>query len=308
MYLNAQVYTGTAKYTEAVTMADSVLKNSNYSLDAKYRDIFLPNNGPQINETIFAIPYDQQIPGNQFTRFGFFYYLVNAYGFNVGLSIAMSTTPEFYNRFNLPGDARTKTWLSGPQFAPDGNGGFTNQPVYYPGTTTQIYLEPKLTLVAGKPMDLGNTIASQSEGVRSIKYYPDPTIIQATRLNGNDVPVLRLADVMMMKAEAILRGATATTVNGELQTPDVLVNKIRTRAGAPAVAGIDLDGLLDERAREFSWEAWRRNDLIRFGKFEVEYPLPNDVLTMDKSVTRRIYPIPATEIRLNPNLVQNPGY
>ncbi len=157
-------------------------------------------------------------------------------------------------------------------------------------------------------MDLGNTIASQSQGVRSMKYYPDPTIIQATRLNGNDVPVLRLADVMMMKAEAILRGAAATTVNGELQTPDVLVNKIRARAGAPAVAGIDLPGLLDERAREFSWEGWRRNDLIRFGQFEVEYPLPNDVLTMNKDVNRRLYPIPAQEIKLNPNLVQNPGY
>ncbi len=308
MYLNAQVYTGIAKNTQTVAMADSVLKNNNYSLDAKYRDIFLPNNGPQINETIFAIPYDQQIPGNQFTRFGFFYYLANAYGFNVGLSIAMSTTPEFYNRFNLPGDVRTKTWLAGPQFAPDGSGGFTTQPVYYPGGTTQIYIEPKLTLVPGKPMDLGNTIASQSEGVRSLKYYPDPTIIQATRLNGNDVPVLRLADVMMMKAEAILRGASATVVNGELQTADVLVNKIRTRAGAPAVVGIDLNSLLDERAREFSWETWRRNDLIRFGQFETEYTLPNDVLTLNKDVTRRLYPIPSQEIKLNPKLIQNPGY
>lgn len=70
-------------------------------------------------------------------------------------------------------------------------------------------------------MDLGNTIASQSEGVRSIKYYPDVTIIQATRLNGNDVPVFRLADVMMMKAEAILRGTAPTVINGETQTPDV---------------------------------------------------------------------------------------
>lgn len=308
LYLNAQVYTGTAKYTETVAMADSVLKNTNYSLDARFRDIFLPNNGPQINETIFAIPYDQQIPGNQFTRFGFFYYSVNAYGFNVGLSIAMSTTPEFYNRFNLTGDVRTKTWMAGPQFFPDGTGGFTSQPIYYPGTTTQIYLEPKLTLVPGKPMDLGNTIASQSKGVRSLKFYPDPTIIQATRLNGNDVPVFRLADVMMMKAEAILRGAQATTVRGELQTADVLINKIRARASAPAASGIDLQGLLDERAREFSWEAWRRNDLIRFGQFEVEYPLPNDVLTMNKDVSRRLFPVPAQELKLNSNLVQNPGY
>ncbi|MDR3694029.1 RagB/SusD family nutrient uptake outer membrane protein [Mucilaginibacter sp.] len=308
MYLNAGVYTGSTRYQDVVTMADSVENNTNYFLDARYRDIFLPNNGPQINETIFAIPYDQQIPGNQFTRFGFFYYLASAYGMNVGLSIAMSTTPEFYNRFNLAGDFRTKTWLVGPQYYPDGNGGFTSQPAYYPGTTTQIVITPNLILVPPKPMDVGNTIASQSEGIRSIKYYPDPTIIQATRLNGNDVPVFRLADVYLMKAEAILRGANATAVNGELQTPLILVNKLRTRAGAQTATSIDLPGLLDERARELSWEGWRRNDLIRYGLFEVSYPLPNDNLTMNTAPSRRLYPIPNTELKTNPNLVQNPGY
>ena len=308
IYLNSEVYGGAARPTDVVRMADSVQANSNYSLDARYRDIFLPNNGPQIKETIFAIPYDQQIPGNQFTRFGFFYYLVQAYGFNVGLSIAMSTTPEFYARFNLPGDFRTTTWLAGPQYVPDGNGGFTSTPVYYPGTTTQIVINPVLTLVPPKPMDLGNTITTQSEGVRSLKYYPDPAIIQATRLNGNDVPVLRLADVLLMKAEAILRGASATAVNGEMQTPLLLVNKIRARAGAQTATSITLNGMLDERARELSWEAWRRNDLIRFGQFEVDYPLPNDVLSMDKSTFRRLYPVPTIELKLNANLVQNTGY
>lgn len=310
MYLNAGVYTGTTRYPEVVTMADSVQKNTNYTLDTRYRDIFLPNNGPQINETIFAVPYDQQIPGNQMTRFGFFYYLAPAYGFNVGLSIAMSTTPEFYNRFNIPNDFRTKTWLVGPQYYPDGNGGFTNQPAYYTTTApfVQINITPQIILVPGKPMDVGNTIASQSEGVRSIKYYPDPTMIQATRLNSNDMPMLRLADVYLMKAEAELRGAPTTIANGELQTPLVLVNKLRSRAGAQLAASVDLQVLLDERARELSWEGWRRNDLIRFGLFETEYPLPNDVLTMNKDVTRRLYPIPSTELKTNPNLTQNPGY
>jgi hypothetical protein len=316
MYMNAGVYINTDHYQDAVTMCDSVQANTNYFLDAKYRDIFLPTNGPQINETIFAIPYDQQIPGNQFTRFGFFYYLVNAYGFNVGLSIAMSTTPEFYNRFNLPGDDRNKTWLAGPQFYPDGNGGFTNQPVYYPAPNdkVQINIIPTLTLTGLKPMDLGNDVlTSQSEGVRSIKYYPDATITQATRLNGNDIPVFRLADIYLMKAEALLRGATPTTINGELQTPLTLVNKVRLRSHAPAATSIALDDMLDERARELSWEAWRRDDLIRFGLFEKDYPLPvvggkADDLQMNKDVTRRLYPVPSTEIKTNPNLVQNPGY
>ena len=310
MYLNAAVYTGGAdRNNDVVAMADSVLKNTNYSLDAKYSDIFAPENGPQINETIFAIPYDQQIPGNQFTRFGFFAYLAPAYGINVNFSIAMSTTPEFYNRFTLKGDVRTTNWLVGKQYYPDANRmQDLSRPAFYPGSTTQIVITPDLTLKPPKPMDLGNTLADQSKGIRSIKYYPDKNATQATRLNSNDVPVFRLADVMLMKAEAILRGAAATTVRGELQTPLVLVNKIRARAGAELATSIDLAGMLDERAREFSWEAWRRNDLIRFGQFEVEYPLPNDVLTLNKDLTRRLYPIPSTELRLNPSLVQNPGY
>lgn len=308
LYLNAKVYGAPERYADVVSMADSVQANTNYALDTRYRDIFLPNNGPLIRETIFAVPYDQQIPGNQFTRFGFFNFLTSAYGLSATLSIAMSTTSEFYARFNLPGDFRTKTWLSGPQFAPDGNGGFTTTPVYYAGTTNQVTINPVLTLVPPKPMDVGNTLATQSQGVRSIKYYPDPTIIQATRLNGNDVPVLRLADVLLMKAEAILRGAPATTSNGELQTPLVLVNKVRARAGAQLATNIDLNGMLDERARELSWEAWRRNDLIRFEQFETDYPLPNGVLRMDRSTFRRLYPVPTIERQLNGNLVQNPGY
>jgi hypothetical protein len=310
MYLNAEVYTGKPRYNEAVVMADSILKVGNYSLDANYYSSFDVNNGPQVKETIFAVPYDQQIPGNQMTRFGFFAYLAPAYGINVGFSIAMSTTPEFYNRFNLSGDIRKNAWLVGKQYLPnvaDRKPDLT-KPIFYSGTTTQIEITPDLILKPGKPMDLGNTLADQAKGIRSIKYFPDINAIQATRLNGNDMPLFRLADVLMMKAEAILRGAAATSVNGELQTPFVLVNKIRARAGAELATSVTLESLLDDRAREFSWEAWRRNDLIRYGKFEVEYPLPNDVLTMNKDVTRRLYPIPANELKLNSKLVQNPGY
>jgi hypothetical protein len=116
-----------------------------------------------------------------------------------------------------------------------------------------------------------------------------------------------------MKAEAVLRGATPTAINGEVQIPLTLVNKLRTRAHAQLASSIDLDGLLDERARELSWEAWRRNDLIRYGLFEKEYPLPvaggkTDDLKMNTDPTRRLYPIPSTELKTNPNLVQNPGY
>jgi hypothetical protein len=74
-------------------------------------------------------------------------------------------------------------------------------------------------------------------------------------------------------------------------------------------SGFPLDTLLDERARELSWEGWRRNDLIRFGQFEKSYPLPpSDPITMNTDVTRRLFPVPISEIKLNSNLLQNPGY
>jgi len=72
--------------------------------------------------------------------------------------------------------------------------------------------------------------------------------------------------------------------------------------------------LLDESAREFYWENWRRNDLIRFDKFETEYPIPGDkaigdyIPGMNKDLRKRIFPIPASEIKLNPNLKQNDSY
>jgi hypothetical protein len=92
-------------------------------------------------------------------------------------------------------------------------------------------------------------------------------------------------------------------VKGELQTPVVLFNKIRARAKAPTVTSVALADILPERAREFAWEAWRRNDLIRFGRFESTWGFKTNT-----DVTKRIYPVPTTELALNPNLKQNPGY
>ena len=102
-----------------------------------------------------------------------------------------------------------------------------------------------------------------------------------------------------MKAEAILRGAAAT--NG--QTALSLVNQIRTIRNASEVSSVDLEFLLTERAREFCNENWRRNDLIRFGKFEGSWGLKNDT-----DVNKRIFPIPRSILNINPSLTQNPGY
>ncbi|WP_207421119.1 RagB/SusD family nutrient uptake outer membrane protein [Desertivirga brevis] len=317
LYLNSQYYTGQPKFNEAVAMADSVLIGAKnvYSLDADYMTLFAPENGPHIKETIFAVPYDANVAeGMQFARFGLHTAIQNKYSIPFRPSIALSTIKEFYEKFNLQGDVRNNTWLAGKQYELNGSPIIIKTTkkgldASYAGTdgaaSVNYHLEftPEMPLVKPATMDVGNDELGKARGVRSIKYYPDKNANSNTRHSNNDMPVLRLADVLMMKAEAILRGANPTTVNGELQTADVLVNKIRSRAKAPLVSGITLDGLLEERAREFAWEGWRRNDLIRFGKFESAWGFKTNTETF-----RRIYPIPTSERALNPKLEQNEGY
>lgn len=88
------------------------------------------------------------------------------------------------------------------------------------------------------------------------------------RFGGNDIPIFRYADILLTKAEAILRGATPTLDD----TPASLINEVRDCSNAPHIEGTPtLQDLLDERGREFICEMWRRQDLIRFGQFEKDW-------------------------------------
>src|SRR5690606_32494955 len=104
----------------------------------------------------------------------------------------------------------------------------------------------------------GNTL--ETAGIRVLKYAYDYTSTSGQK--NNDWVVYRYADVLMMKAEAILRGGT-----GSVATALTLVNSIRSKRGVNNLSSLDLDALLDERGRELYWEGWRRQDLIRFGRF-----------------------------------------
>ena len=341
MYLNAEYYTGTPRYTDAVAMADSIQNGGLYSLDANYGSVFAPTNGPQIKETIFTVPYDANLlPGNQLVYLGFFAYVYPLYNLPVTVTNAMSTDSGFFfQNFNLPGDTRDSFWMHGVQTYWPGQPIYTAAytaaeltqllpafeyyyPIvlypatystyneYYTGTNTSIQLWPitirDSLVLRGDPtkMDVGDDLIGQWDGIRSKKYYPDPNMNTETHNVNNDVPVFRLADVLLMKAEAILRGAPATTVKGTLQTPTVLMNMVRNRVGAQPITSPTLDSILPERARELTWECWRRNDLIRFGQFEGAWGFN----TGGGSTNLRVFPVPSTELATNPNLVQNPGY
>jgi starch-binding outer membrane protein, SusD/RagB family len=151
-----------------------------------------------------------------------------------------------------------------------------------------------------------NVATLEGDGIRVMKYYPDYAAYNGGNAS-NQLVLFRYADVLLMMAEADLRGASGGS--GDALT---IVNTLHATRGAQPLAAISLvntsnlyDGttLLEERQKELYWERWRREDLIRFGAFL----LPWDLKPTDNP-KYLLYAIPTTQLIVNPNLHQNPGY
>lgn len=310
MYLNSFTYTEIDRYTDAVGACDSIILSGKFSLADDYAGMFRADNGPATKEFIFAIPYDQaQATGQRFTWYGLHYALQTKYGLAYRISGPLSTLPEYYAaNFNMPNDVRNNIWLRGKQYDASGNPVLISTTkkgldATYAGTdgsapvSYQLEFTDAVTLVNKDNFDVGSDVLASAKGIRNNKYYPDPSA--TTRDASNDVPVFRYADIILMKAEAILRGGAST----DGQTALSLVNQLRSKRSATPLNSLTADDLLSERARELNWECWRRNDLIRFGKYENSWGYKTD-----NDTRKRLYPVPSAERILNPNLGQNPGY
>ncbi len=139
---------------------------------------------------------------------------------------------------------------------------------------------------------------------RSFKFTPDPDALGAQ--HGNDIPILRYAEVLIARAEAL------NELNGPTQESIDLLNEVRTRAEAPLYDLADFptkeslrDQILVERGWEFFTEGLRRQDLIRHGKFISSAQERGKTLAQPHHV---LFPLPQTELDANPALEQNPGY
>ena len=154
-------------------------------------------------------------------------------------------------------------------------------------------------------LNVGNDENGYNQGYKSVKWIISDADFMNGRNQGNDLPIFRFADIILMKAEAITRGATAT--NGD--TPQSLFNQIRSYVHAPQIDhNPSLEEIYNERGREFFDENWRRNDMIRFGHFEDEYGFHKRSYknaSFDK--TRRVFPIP-TSVLNKTGWSQNAGY
>lgn len=373
LYLNAEVYTGTGRYSDCVTYSEKVI-NSGYSLETTYDNLFLADNHTT-DGVIFPIAFD----GLRTQSFGGTTFLIHAavggdmkpadFGINGGWG-GNRTTSALVNTFNsgidlmasnnkigdatswgIVGSATPNSW-NGPDVVlhqtatTDVLQGFVNlvdgEIKFRPNNTwgsdfgdngsniavtaglykVTVNVNTQEFKLEKDPRALFYTEGQELE-IESISTFTDGyavTKFKNVDQNGNpgsdtsgdftdtDFPLFRLADVYLMYAEANLRGGGGSEANAISY-----MNELRARAdNFGTVTSINLDFILDERARELYWEGHRRTDLIRFGQFtDGSYVWPWKGGVKEGVATPaylNLLPIPATDLNANPNLKQNTGY
>jgi starch-binding outer membrane protein, SusD/RagB family len=290
MYVNAQVFTGEVtatgltpgqeRWADAITYADNVLNSGVYSLATDWRSTFAATNDNS-PENIFVVKHSA----------------IDGLGFNILMRTLHYNqfTPQPWNGFASlaetyfafdDADARKQIFLAGPQVNLD-----TGEPVNNRQGQPLVFT-PEIADV---------TQATEGEGVRIGKWPADPNHV--AQHNGNDYAYFRLGEIYLIKAEALNeQGNTAAAVD--------LVNQLRARVFEPdqPLAVTDQatvrDQIFHERLLELTFEAKRRQDLIRAGTYT-----SGTWSFKDPSAPYRIlFPIPQTQLDANPQLTQNPGY
>lgn len=295
-----------ADMNQVITLADAVINTNAYSFTTSYFDNFAPNNGSIGKENIFTQENKGGVQaGNIQSRWrATMHYNQNPGGWN-----GFATLSDFYNKFEAadkrlgenypsqghppnPGNRRNVGFLIGQQYD------LTTDAPLKDRTGAPLIFTPEVS-----NLEVGDNL--EVTGIRTFKY-PIDYINTGSGNVDNDYVYFRLADVLLMKAEAILRGGTATVAGPYGSTPLALVNYIRTLSsrGATALGNVDLNALLDERGRELYLESWRRQDMIRFGKFLGPFQEKN----YDSDPKYVLFPVPNRFLAVNPNLKQNPGY
>jgi len=291
LYLNAEVYTGTPRWQEAANHADSVILGGfDFILNPDYFTTFSANNTGN-REIIFPIVFDAvRAPGNMFHLMTLHYVHEQAFGFATPTWNGHATLPSFFNKFD-EADRRKAQWFTGPILDRNGNQMYFTLPVFeaeFAGGRAPAIIVPEVTTLSDP------TEANTFEGARFVKFEIEPGIMHHAN---SDFPIFRFADVLLMRAEALMRLNGGTACAEALE----LANQVRRRAGMPDYTAVTLtmDELLAERGRELAWEGHRRTDLIRFGRFTERAWCE---FRPGSSPNRILFPIPQWVLDANPGV------
>lgn len=296
VYLNAEVYIGTAKYTECMTQCQNVIAGG-YTLNTNYLNNFKADNHTS-NEMIFTLQAD----GVRTQNYGATTVIING---QVG---SFEGNGSEFGVGGWGGALRLRKQLvqkfDGGSFSNDVRNTITDNNGSRP-------IDIAVLTNAGQGHILHKFSNKTSAGVAG----PNSTFVDT------DFPLFRLADVYLMYAEAQMRkdGATnGSNVKNANTTSIGYINDLRVRANngstsANVGAGdVDLQFIIDERARELHWEGHRRQDLIRFGQFtggNYNWAWKGNIQNGTSiSDNLKVFPIPSNSIVANPNLTQNQGY
>lgn len=321
MYLNAEVYTGTARWADARDAAEAVI-NMGYNLCTNYEELFMQDNTENSNarnEFIFAISYDR----DNSQSWGGTTHLVSAslddiaseviareLGFDAGTMI----TRERWNGYHVPSEYVENFELTGVEWkakidkasdwTPEMGIGYDRansdrRAFFYNIGGTEAY--DKSDVNSGWRCWKFTSRDSQGKVYSSEEYE---------KLSSADFPMFRLAEMYLIYAEAQARIDGGVTTDSKAMG---YIRALRNRAGLLTPASATTEFILKERACELMWEGHRRTDLIRYGYFtSAQYPWPYKGGIPDGKVSlpsyRTIFPILQSDLTENPNLVQNDGY
>lgn len=295
LYLNAEVYTGTPRWDDAAVYAKKVM-DSAYELNPDYPHLFMgDNNGSAVNKAPQEIILPIASDGIKTKSWGSSLFLI--------ASTRTSGMPNWGSTEGWGGNRARAALVK--KFFPDGN--IPSNALLTPSTTGAAD-KRALFFIEERTMEISN-VEIFKEGYSVMKFNnarADGNNPQDTQFPDMDVPFMRAAEAYLTYAEATLRSS------GNSNEALKAVNEIRTRANAPTLSAITLDGILDEKAREFYFEGHRRTDLIRYGYYgggDYNWDWKNGSPTGTKfSEIYNLFPIPSTDMNSNDNLVQNPGY
>lgn len=302
-YLNSEAWTGVSRWDSCLIACDQIISSGKFSLESNFRKNFALSND-QSEEIIFCFPWQENYANSllyiAFRKSIHPEHLAKTYNAKTWADNGVVALPSFINTFS-PDDKRLGwSFYMGQQYGSDGT------PLKCTGIVPSDLDQP--LVYTNTLSDIEN--AHEWEGYRFGKFEIK---METEWVVDNDWPAMRYAEVLFMKAEALLRSGgdkdeAANLVNQvrarafEIPTPvtsdeliaDVIVNDVLTPFGR----------MLMEWGWEFSGECLRREQLIRFNNFTTGTWTQH---TPSESF-RELFPIPQLALSTNKNLVQNPGY
>lgn len=318
LYINAQVWSGTARWDDCITACDSIISgnmgglNGKIDLDNSILTPFTVTNH-QSKENIFQLAYDYRASGDapSYNSVFWHYHSRQIYNAERDGNNEWVTTPNAFSAYK-DNDLRKKEWfLFGLQYKhPDLRANAADSVVLgseeYDGKPL-IFVNTIRRNSEGETGEGGMTRGEENSGARFNKYRPG-TVTDANYL-GNDFVVYRLTEIYFFKAEALMHKSNGVAVQPAVD----LINQSKKRAFSTSdwttemytTSTLNMDELLAEKGREFVFEGKRRADMIRFGKFVTatwwDHQPSNDIKWM-------LFPIPRKQLVINTKLKQNDGY